>query len=140
MIKVDAENCLGCFSCSNVCPNKFIRCEEIDGMRIIHFGKCAEECDLCVEFCPSKALTLVPESDETSTTFTLVPCEVCGSRYATESMLKRIEAILPINFQKDSAGLAWIRICPICRRNTEAERATKQLVIGRVRKNDSESH
>ena len=29
-------------------------------MSSVHWKKCKEECDLCVEFCPAKALTLVP--------------------------------------------------------------------------------
>jgi formate hydrogenlyase subunit 6/NADH:ubiquinone oxidoreductase subunit I len=134
MIKVDLENCLGCSSCSNVCPNKFIIRNDYHGKRSISFKKCMEECDLCVEFCPAKILTLVPESNETTLTFELVSCRVCGSCYATEQMLERIESTLPSNLQKDSAGLAWIRICPTCRRNIEAERATKQLVLERGRR------
>jgi len=136
MIRIDAEKCLGCFSCSNICPNKNIICEENDAQRTIRFKKCGEECDLCVEFCPSKALTLVPESEEISMTFELMACRICGARYATELMLKRIEASLPPNLQKDSMDLAWIWICPTCRRKIEAERATKQMVLGRIRNND----
>jgi hypothetical protein len=49
-------------------------------------------------------------------------------------MLKRIEATLPPEVHKDSTGLAWIRICPVCRRNIEADRATRQIVLGRSRK------
>jgi hypothetical protein len=49
-------------------------------------------------------------------------------------MLERIESNLPADLQKDSTGLDWIRVCPVCRRNIEAERATKQMVLGRSRK------
>jgi hypothetical protein len=49
-------------------------------------------------------------------------------------MLRRIEGSLPEALQKDSSGLAWIWICPICRRNIEAERATREMVLGRSRK------
>jgi ferredoxin len=137
MIKVDMSKCLGCFSCSNVCPSQNINRTETPLQRSIHWKKCKEECDLCVEFCPAKALTLVPyeeDSPEPDVSFDLAMCNICGSRYATEPMLKRIEASLPSNLQVDSTGLAWIRVCPICRRNIEAERATKQIIIGRSRK------
>ena len=30
--------------------------------------------------------------------------------------------------------MAWIRICPVCRRNIEAERATRQIGAGRRQK------
>ena len=53
----------------------------------------------------------------------------------TEPMLRRIESSLPANLQTDSTGLAWIWICPVCRRDIEAERATKQMVLGRTRRN-----
>jgi Pyruvate/2-oxoacid:ferredoxin oxidoreductase delta subunit len=137
MIKVDASKCLGCCSCSNVCPSQNITRNETAEQRAIHWKKCKEECDLCVEFCPAKALMLVPYDEsapESLITFDLVGCKICGSRYATEPMLKRIEETLPANVQKDATGLTWIWICPVCRRSIEAERATKQMMLGRSRK------
>jgi len=105
--------------------------------RSIHWKRCKEECDLCVEFCPAKALTLVPFDEmcpEPNLSFDLVACKICQSHYATEPMLRRIESVLPANLQVDSTGLAWIWVCPVCRRNIEAERATKQIILGRSRK------
>ncbi len=137
MIQVDASKCLGCFSCSNVCPSQNITRQETSENRSIHWKKCKEECDLCVEFCPAKALALVPfdeTSEEPTVTFDLVSCKICGRGYATEPMLRRIESSLPLNLQKDSTGLAWIWVCPTCRRDIEAERATKQMVLERSRK------
>jgi Pyruvate/2-oxoacid:ferredoxin oxidoreductase delta subunit len=137
MIKVDTSLCLGCLSCSNVCPSQNIVRTQTGEMRSIHWKRCKEECDLCVEFCPGKALTLVPFDEtmpEPDVCFELVGCKICGSRYATEPMLRRIESDLPANLQKDSEGLEWIRVCPVCRRNIEAERATRQMVLGRSRK------
>ncbi len=137
MTRVDASKCLGCFSCSNVCPSQNITREETPRQRSVHWKRCTEECDLCVEFCPTKALTLVPfdeGSEEPTVTFDLVACKICGARYATEPMLRRIETSLPANLQKDSSGLAWIWVCPVCRRSIEAERAASQMVLGRSRK------
>ena len=137
MIKVDANKCLGCVSCSNVCPSQNITRMDTPEKRSIHWKRCKEECDLCVEFCPAKALTLVPfdeVSPEPNVSFDLVTCKICQSHYATEPMLKRIESVLPANLQVDSTGLAWIWVCPVCRRNIEAERATKQIILGRSRK------
>ena len=137
MIKVDANKCLGCVSCSNVCPSQNITRMDTPEKRSIHWKRCKEECDLCVEFCPAKALTLVPFdelSPEPNVSFDLVTCKICQSHYATEPMLKRIESVLPANLQVDSTGMAWIWVCPVCRRNIEAERATKQIILGRCRK------
>lgn len=138
MIKVDESLCLGCMPCSNVCPSQYIVISKMPESRTIHWKRCKEECDLCVEFCPAKALTLVPYDEsipEPTVSFDLVACKICGSRYATEPMLRRIESTLPAGMQKDSTGLAWIWICPVCRRDIEAERATRQMVLGRSRKN-----
>lgn len=137
MIKVDSSLCLGCRSCSNVCPSQNIVLTDTEKTRSIHWKRCKEECDLCVEFCPAKALTLVPFDESVSEpdiSFDLVACKICGSRYATEPMLRRIESALPADSQKDSEGLEWIRVCPTCRRSIEAERATRQMVLGRCRK------
>jgi len=71
---------------------------------------------------------------EPNVSFDLVACKICQSRYATEPMLRRIESTLPFDMQKDSEGLEWIRVCPVCRRSIEAERATRQMVLGRSRK------
>jgi len=106
--RVDAGLCLGCLSCSNVCPSQNITRVEASGKRTIHWKRCKEECDLCVEFCPAKALTLVAWDEsvpEGEVSFDLVACKICGSRYATEPMLKRIESTLPAEAQKDASGL-----------------------------------
>jgi len=73
-------------------------------------------------------------ASEPDVSFELVACKTCKSRYATEPMLRRIEATLPDNMQKDSGGLEWIRICPVCRRNIEGQRTSRQMVQGRSRK------
>lgn len=137
MIKVDTSLCLGCKSCSNVCPSQNIVFTETEEKRTVHWKRCKEECDLCVEFCPGHALTLVAFDEcipEPDVSFDMVACKICGSRYATEPMLRRIESVIPANLQKDSEGLEWIRVCPVCRRNIEAERVTRQMVLGRSRK------
>jgi Pyruvate/2-oxoacid:ferredoxin oxidoreductase delta subunit len=137
MIKVEAGLCLGCLSCSNICPSQKIICSETGEQRSIHWKRCKEECDLCVVFCPGNALAMVPFDEampEPDVSFELVACKICKSRYATDPMLRRIVETLPANMQKDSGGLEWIRICPECRRNIEAERVTRQVVLGRSRK------
>jgi len=136
MIKVDAGLCLGCLSCSNICPSQKIICSETGETRNIHWKMCNEECDLCVLFCPVRALALVPYDEsvpEADLSFELVACKICQSRYATEPMLRRIESALPTIMQKDSKGLEWIRICSQCRRDIEAEKAAGQVMKERKR-------
>ncbi len=95
MIRVDARVCLGCMSCSNVCPSQNITRSEDSGRRTVHWKRCKEECDLCVELCPAKALSLVPWDEnipEPEISFDLTACRICGSPYATLPMLQRIES------------------------------------------------
>ena len=138
MIKVDVSKCLGCFACSNICPNQFITREEIGGKRrTIRWSKCKEECDICVEFCPAKALTLIPYDlqalEVIEVSFDLIPCQVCNKGFATDELLKRIRETIPVGLQADSSGRSWVGICPVCRREMEAETASRQIVQMRKR-------
>jgi NAD-dependent dihydropyrimidine dehydrogenase PreA subunit len=134
MIKVDSGLCLGCQSCSNVCPSEKIARTEADGRIAIRWKSCNEQCDLCLKACPTKALSLAAHDEaapECKASFDMAVCKICGSRYATESMLKMIESSLPTEIQKDATGLEWVRVCPECRRNVEARRLTGQILPGR---------
>ncbi|MCR3883305.1 4Fe-4S dicluster domain-containing protein [Methanotrichaceae archaeon M04Ac] len=132
MIRVDPRLCIGCLSCSNVCPRQNIIRTQTEEERRIRWKRCREECDLCVELCPAGALTLVPideSAPEPEVSFPLVGCRICGRSYATEPMLLRVEAALP-----KSQSPEWVRICPTCRRTAEAERATGDMVAARRRR------
>lgn len=138
MIRVDSSLCLGCQSCSNVCPSEKIARTEGDGRITICWKSCDEEndegCDLCVKACPTKALSLAAldvTAPECEASFDMAVCRICGSRYATEPMLKMIEMSLPAEIQKDATGLQWVRVCPECRRNVEAKRLVGQILPGR---------
>lgn len=132
MIALDASRCLGCAACSNVCPNAFITLEQGEE-RTIRFNRCSEECHLCVEFCPAKALSLVPETEETSITFPLVKCPSCKACYATRPMLDRILSAVPSHLQIDAYGTGWVEICPSCRQDLERDRLSRQVIQRRCR-------
>jgi Pyruvate/2-oxoacid:ferredoxin oxidoreductase delta subunit len=131
MIALDREKCIGCATCSNVCPSKLITRTDSNGKRTIRYSKCSEFCDICVEFCPGKALSIVEIGEDIENSFDLVPCRVCGTPYATEPMLKRVESTVPVHLQADASGVSGVWICPACRRLMEGERASKQVVLGR---------
>jgi ferredoxin len=138
MIKVDSSQCLGCQSCSNVCPSEKIVRTEGDGRVTVRWKSCDKEsnegCDLCIKACPTKALSLaarVESAPESEASFDMAICKICGSRYATEPMLKMIESSLPSEIQKDATGLEWIRVCLQCRRDVEAKRLVGQILPGR---------
>jgi Pyruvate/2-oxoacid:ferredoxin oxidoreductase delta subunit len=128
MIAVDSNKCIGCSSCSNVCPSKLIAASQEEVKRKIHFAPCEEYCDICVESCPEKALTLVPREVETTLVFDLVECKVCGQGFSTEPMLKKVKTSVPEKLQVDTSGSSWIDICPSCRREIESEKASRRIV------------
>jgi NAD-dependent dihydropyrimidine dehydrogenase PreA subunit len=134
MIRVESSLCLGCQSCSNICPGQKIARTEADGRITIRWMSCDEPCDLCLKACPTKALSLAARDEATpdyEASFDMAVCKICGSRYATEPMLKMIESSLPSEIQKDATGLQWVRLCPECRRNVEARRLVGQMLPGR---------
>lgn len=131
MITVDKDRCIGCSACSNVCPNKNITRED-SPVRTIRWASCNQECDLCVEFCPQKALKLVPECDETVLTFSMMPCRICGRSFATQSMVMRVLSAIPQRLQCDSSGQVWIGTCPECLREMERDRSVSDVVCSRM--------
>ncbi|MEM3711918.1 MAG: 4Fe-4S binding protein [Thermoproteota archaeon] len=56
-IKVDESKCLRCPWCEDACPEHAIRVNPLfEGSIIVDESKCEEECEACVEICPTKAL------------------------------------------------------------------------------------
>ncbi|HWQ18863.1 MAG TPA: 4Fe-4S binding protein [Methanotrichaceae archaeon] len=133
MISLDSTKCIGCCSCSNVCPSKNITREDVGARRIIRYKACQEFCDICVESCPGKALKLAAQGEDVEIAFDMVRCEVCGAPYATEKMLDRIRTSIPADQQVDSTGKSWVGICPMCRRDLERERAARPIIASRGR-------
>lgn len=53
MVKVDAEECVGCETCIPVCPVEAI--SMVDGVAVIDTEKCTE-CGTCIAECPVEAI------------------------------------------------------------------------------------
>ena len=53
MVKVDAEECVGCETCVPVCPVEAISI--VDGVAVIDTEKCTE-CGTCIAECPVEAI------------------------------------------------------------------------------------
>jgi formate hydrogenlyase subunit 6/NADH:ubiquinone oxidoreductase subunit I len=131
MIALDSARCIGCCSCSNVCPSKNITREDAGARRIIRYKACEEFCDVCVESCPGKALKLAAQGEDVEVVFDMVRCEVCGEPYATDKMIERIKTTIPPEQQVDSAGRSWLGTCPMCRRDLERERVARPVIAAR---------
>ena len=59
LAQVDAEKCVGCGKCANVCPT--IAIEVLDKKAVIEAKKCLA-CQNCTGVCPEGAITKVPRS------------------------------------------------------------------------------
>jgi len=53
MVKVNAEECVGCESCVPVCPVEAISMQ--DGVAVINQDTCTQ-CGTCIAECPSEAI------------------------------------------------------------------------------------
>lgn len=112
-LSVNADLCIGCMACSSVCIPSVIKVTRNDSIRIIEFGSgCLEDCDKCIQSCPTGALKLqeMRGGDEAvlRLEFNMIACEKCGAYYSTKAMIDYINAAL--DFDTD-----WLWTCPRCR-------------------------
>lgn len=61
-LKVDAQKCIGCGGCANVCPSRLIRFfDDGEKTRIIwHIERCTY-CGRCAEVCPENAVVMTKD-------------------------------------------------------------------------------
>jgi len=63
--RIDADKCLGCGECLDVCPNGvFVMNEAMNIVEIADPNNCVVLCDKCAGFCPVEAITF-PDKKET---------------------------------------------------------------------------
>jgi len=132
-----AEQCIGCRACATVCPERLITLTDSDHRRTVWFAAvCAEDCDLCVEACPTEAISLATvagtmPTEGTKLTFELRACAECGAPVATVEMLARLRAVVPAQVQTDAEGQEWMELCPRCRQEVEAQRVAREGIMTR---------
>ncbi len=110
--RFNAEGCIGCGACAQVCPPKCIEVrDEVDAARPVrvlvqHFDACIM-CGQCERYCPTGAgirmstdwdtAGFKPEDFEERVEKTLVTCEVCGEVLAPADQLRwvtrRLQAV-----------------------------------------------
>lgn len=56
--EIDAEKCIGCGECLDVCANDVFMLDEKSGKMVVKAAyNCVVLCDKCAKFCPQDAIT-----------------------------------------------------------------------------------
>jgi len=100
--RVDANRCIGCGGCANVCPARLIRVVDTDQLtRVLVFlyERCTY-CGRCAEVCPEGAIEMTREFELSSDDIHddmigeyhifMGPCERCGRCYQPPTALDRL--------------------------------------------------
>jgi hydrogenase-4 component H len=69
-VVVDAEKCIGCAGCAEVCPPRLIEVTDVTPeLRVLEFSleRCTY-CARCSEVCPEQAITVTKEFEQATTT------------------------------------------------------------------------
>lgn len=141
-LSVATEKCIGCWACTHVCPADLITFADENHRRKLRFARiCREEdCTLCADVCPEKAITLTSaeearEEAYLTATFDLIGCQQCGAPFTTARIVAKLVDSVPEEVQTDAAELSWVRLCPDCRQLIEGERLAKEWVMSRWPRN-----
>ena len=138
----DAEKCIGCGACAQVCSSDAIEVIDEDEKRLvrINYAQCTF-CGFCQDECPTQAIRLTREyhlsTDNKKTAYVInkvemFRCRVCGSYYVPSKQIRwAIERIMEKaavyrNLRKELEDA--MQICPECRRKIVNIRNAKRLL------------
>jgi len=121
---IDHDKCIGCGTCTRVCPANAVTMHDEEGYRIVRmfWGRCIF-CARCADSCPEGAITMTKEFELTAddpeelvqeVRLKMAQCPVCGAYFDTERRIKRtIEMMKRRGIKVDEGKM---RRCPKHRR------------------------
>jgi formate hydrogenlyase subunit 6/NADH:ubiquinone oxidoreductase subunit I len=127
-VAVDAEKCVGCSTCAQVCVGQAIRLEEREeGIRLMVWHASCTFCGLCEYYCPTDAIYQTKDwslhhanADKYAMSEdVLVPyqhCADCGTRL----MVPRDNVFAASTVGRDRVDAAHGPRCDACRRKAQA--------------------
>lgn len=133
-IEVDAEACVGCSTCAQVCVGNAIDLtEEADGIRLMVWHARCVFCGLCAFYCPTKAITQTNDwnlGHRNADKYTIVedilaPYRTCGG-CGSKLMVPRVGvfAAEAVGRERNDAAEP---LCDACRRKVQA----RQIIGGK---------
>lgn len=124
-VRVDAEGCTLCLSCTSVCPTGALTAGT-DRPELRFTETACVQCGLCRSTCPEKVITLTPRLHfgETARRAIVLKqeepalCSRCGKPFGTRASIERIVEKLAGRhwmYGQGSAAIERIRMCGDCR-------------------------
>lgn len=117
LLKTYPERCIACHMCESVCSNLYFKTDDVEKSRIrindavspIEMNVC-NQCQTCVQTCPTKALTVTPQGVVLLNKKLCIGCYMCIAVCPTNSMHRYLEGLNP--FKCVACG-ACVKTCPV---------------------------
>ncbi len=86
-VKVDSKSCIFCGKCECACPFKAVRVTRpLQGLVQLNHALCQENCQICVDICPSKAIALGERGAPTTAEEFCIYCGACQEVCPTKAI------------------------------------------------------
>ncbi len=122
-LEIELAGCTLCAACVSACPVKALGSGRDRPLLSFVEERCVQ-CGLCVQSCPEKVLQLAPryqlDPETRSRPLTLkeeppFECIRCGKPFATQSMIRNMQARLAGHRMFAGAAAERLKMCPDCR-------------------------